>query len=1575
MRRVGITIILLLGLLMPGRLLAVEVIWDLADFTTQDDPSIPKLKVQYWRGAIASATCVEEGLVATANGYDGIVQLWEAKSRLLLREFDCASPVHSLHFASKGKYILAGCEDGKVIVWDAKTRRLVHVFDCNVPAFPIDVLEVGNDGTILVASHKHNTVCIGNMRAVSTRSNISNMESHLSTSLSGIASLALPKDCLTLACGGESSESQKKGLELWRIQPTKRLKQLETCAGVDSVEYSRSGDYLGVVCANQLEIRRPSDGTLIRTLRAPASNHCELVRFSPNGKYLLSAYMLRLWDHSSDREMFVGNEDIPIAFEVILWDLKSQKTVTRINVSGMLTDMAVSDNGSLISTLCGGESGYVAFQKWDVKKHKAVIFRDYVSNTVGDYHLVAGNLNLYYRSAGIDQDSSAYHIVRCQYNRAIKGNEVMLVTFNSSSGREVSASPIKIDSEYDQPPNNPGPDLRIAHQDVASILELPSSAMSAVMMKLARWRMNVIRGLLAGTDDKGAVHVFDLKSSAEILVVGNRPNCALLDYVFSPDGRELAVLFDDSTLQVYTLSPSAVRDIKCSPLPKHSAKGSIVGGTIEFSPDGKLVSVSGCGEVFDIATGNRIWTIPQSSNCLHGISFAHGDARVASSTCENLLVWSPQSGEALAEKPIQSISDSANMRYSMSTDPVLFEFAVTNRSTGLISDAIRSIRDIHVDSRGNLTFWIDWVAEELSALWRVDSVKSTTRRYTPNDWGLGTDDSEVLQLALTKYGAEVAWLSDGLAIKKRDGRVTKLTCPDAKTLGLNGDIVCTYVGRFSLDDAGRAYMLVEASRRGQQSGEIGYYLVAWDTNTGSVIPQNTVKLDLRDTSKCISSPVINLKAGCIVGLVSYERGLLAVECWDSKNGSRHDGAYIVELPKSVFRYGLSLSNDGKRVALSVSALDIKGDMETSVRVWDLDSTTLQDCELVSVPGVSHGIAFSSDDKSLLIEQGDGTIGFYDLASRSRVATFYSFTDSTWCVVDASGQYETSDGAHSDHLHWVVDNVPLKLDQITRKLFQSGLLAQLLGVGGKRTHTVSVAKELKFMPPKIAIRYNGDTGTAEIRLTARRDGGVGEVHVLINGNERNKPLAAAPKDKRLIHTIKLDLGDYTKFMVPGLNRIEIRAFNRTGNVFDRDFFYHHKAPPTSRAHFEPVPSADQSSDLENVQFYAVVGGVSNYKAGMGLPFAGKDAVSMASALDIAAQQLFKKNVHITLLTDEEVPGAKKPNKGEFEKAFEALRNVNPSDVVLIYLAGHGVSSWGSDSIYYYLTADSESADLSNEDVRGQSISSEELMRWSSLIPANHQILILDTCAAAAFGNESGKTRAAEGNRKRALQQLQDRTGFWLLSGCAEDRVSYEHPRYGHGLLTYALLEGMRGGALNARDELTVNGWFDYARNSVPGLASSIGGIQEPQTSNPSIRFGVPSYDYNIGIIPTQIRGDILLSQPRPLLLPPTILFEGGGDKFGLEQLLNSELSSQLDMTVREDSDSELPVYVDSDSMQGAVKPSGFYSVENDDIILHVYLHCDNILKDQFDCPGTVSGLQEFVSDVAAKIVSRAAKSKK
>ena len=87
------------------------------------------------------------------------------------------------------------------------------------------------------------------------------------------------------------------------------------------------------------------------------------------------------------------------------------------------------------------------------------------------------------------------------------------------------------------------------------------------------------------------------------------------------------------------------------------------------------------------------------------------------------------------------------------------------------------------------------------------------------------------------------------------------------------------------------------------------------------------------------------------------------------------------------------------------------------------------------------------------------------------------------------------------------------------------------------------------------------------------------------------------------------------------------------------------------------------------------------------------------------------------------------------------------------------------------------------------------------------LILDTCARPALPTKEllklVEKRDVPPDQRRAVEFLKEATGTIILMGFAADKVSYEASKFGQGLLTYALLEGMKGRSIEEGSKLNVS----------------------------------------------------------------------------------------------------------------------------------------------------------------------------
>jgi hypothetical protein len=298
----------------------------------------------------------------------------------------------------------------------------------------------------------------------------------------------------------------------------------------------------------------------------------------------------------------------------------------------------------------------------------------------------------------------------------------------------------------------------------------------------------------------------------------------------------------------------------------------------------------------------------------------------------------------------------------------------------------------------------------------------------------------------------------------------------------------------------------------------------------------------------------------------------------------------------------------------------------------------------------------------------------------------------------------------------------------------------------------------------------------------------------------------------------------------------------------------------------------------------------------------------------------------------------PTRANLEKAFETARKCRPTDVLVVYLAGHGVAlQEGGQDVYCYLTSEARTVSrdaFRDPAVRRQyAVTSAELTEWFKKIPALKQVLVLDTCAAGAAASKLIEHRDVSADQIRAIDRLRDRTGFHILMGCASDRVSYEASQYSQGLLTYCLLQGMRGARLRQGEYVDVMDLFQYAADQVPVLARNIGGIQKP------LVFAPRGTSFDIGRLKEEDKKLIPLAQVRPLLLRPVLLNpDVGDDDLNLMPLLRQRLREESFVGTRGGKQAG-PVYVDADEMPGAVRPSGTYTVKEKKVIVRLVLRRD------------------------------------
>jgi len=634
---------------------------------------------------------------------------------------------------------------------------------------------------------------------------------------------------------------------------------------------------------------------------------------------------------------------------------------------------------------------------------------------------------------------------------------------------------------------------------------------------------------------------------------------------------------------------------------------------------------------------------------------------------------------------------------------------------------------------------------------------------------------------------------------------------------------------------------------------------------------------------------------------------------------------------------LAFSPDGRLLAA--------GAVDGLLELWDAASGASVRRFGSQPVGTVSGAAFSPDGRFIIVGGQDDTPRLVDTANGAELARLVSFGEPGWAVVDPEGRYDVSNPNTIAALHWVIGREAIVLNQIKDKHYVPGLLTKLVRrerlASVPALDTLELFPAVDFEPPR-----RGDT-KIEIRL-ANRGGGIGKLRVLVFGKEVDEAAFGPRPDANAERaTVTVDLSGAS--VIPGgPNPITVVAWNAKGYLSNNG---------VERLWIPPGEAKRRDPKL-----YALVIGTSDYASeSLRLRFAAKDAEAIGRALELAGGELLGKDrVFVTLLTTSGQPGRGLPSKRNIQAAFEEARRAEPWDIFVLYLAGHGVTFAGQSDLYAYLTADATTTALSDFQLRTAAVTSEELTEWIKRIPALKQVMVLDTCAAGAAAAQLMTARKGAADQIRALETLKDRTGFHVLMGSAADAVSYEASQFGQGLLTWSLLEAMKG----AGGEVWVGDLFTHAVNRVPRLARGLGGIQTPVVAAPK------GQTFPIGFVSADVARHIRLADVKPRVLRPSVqnLIEGF-DNLQLGEAIRAQMRAESDLLTR----GAQVVYVDAlgEGFPGGILPSGNYRLENGRVKLTLRLVRDNRAIDTIELTGDPADVRGLAAMAVRALFERAA----
>lgn len=297
------------------------------------------------------------------------------------------------------------------------------------------------------------------------------------------------------------------------------------------------------------------------------------------------------------------------------------------------------------------------------------------------------------------------------------------------------------------------------------------------------------------------------------------------------------------------------------------------------------------------------------------------------------------------------------------------------------------------------------------------------------------------------------------------------------------------------------------------------------------------------------------------------------------------------------------------------------------------------------------------------------------------------------------------------------------------------------------------------------------------------------------------------------------------LIHGINKVQISCRSSSGYESLMQTFY-----------------IEKTGDEPERNLYLVTIGTSKYKDDRyNLTYAAKDGQDLSALMKKNTDEIYA-NIYSKSLYNEDVTASNVIAMNDF------LNQSGPDDIVMVFVAGHGVLDANFD--YYFGTHD---MDFNKPSEKG--LAYEKLEGILDGIKANKKILIMDTCHSGeidkddvfvleedenseeedddlmfrSVGPELGEESRATPSRvsSELFNDLRRGTGSTVISSAGGAEFAMESDKWKNGLFTYCMLLGLKDGNadINKDGEIMLLELQEYVVGKVTVLSH---GKQVPNT---------------------------------------------------------------------------------------------------------------------------------------------------
>lgn len=481
----------------------------------------------------------------------------------------------------------------------------------------------------------------------------------------------------------------------------------------------------------------------------------------------------------------------------------------------------------------------------------------------------------------------------------------------------------------------------------------------------------------------------------------------------------------------------------------------------------------------------------------------------------------------------------------------------------------------------------------------------------------------------------------------------------------------------------------------------------------------------------------------------------------------------------------------------------------------------------------HGALILPWNNAIAILDDSGQVYLRRAVGNEELGRLIQLEDGGWVALTPEGYFDASSFSAADAISIVRGTQAWGMNEFWEVFYRPDLVRKRFRDGTLTSDSGGLTFEdaLRRPPPQVLRltpigKVSTESRTVKLGIEVEdAGGGIGDVRIALNGKlvARQRPMAkqsiqqtagqSATSDQgvcKLATGARQCQGFVEIRLVPGVeNEVALLAFNADNSI---------QSLPA-------IWKVRSTMPAEPARLWIVAVGIdkyNNWQHAFGrLLTAAKDAQDFASTLSHDAVNLFgddrirPQSPRQQLLTDTDAT-----REAILDRLDRVAAEAKPQDTVVWFFSSHGtLDATGRFAIVPHDISCSDPACLSFTNL----VSSEDLMARIQRVPAQHQLLILDTCHAGAIDdNVSGLYDAR-------LSVLARTMGLHVFAGAQATEFAADGDADENGVFTTQILAGFRDRSAdqNADGVLSSAELGYYARSQLVGDLPSAGDAQEIQ----------------------------------------------------------------------------------------------------------------------------------------------------